>query len=84
MKLVVSPAAARALRKMPRKDADALLTKPETLAASPFGTYPWAKRPVGADAFRVRQGDRCAVYRVDRETQEVVVDHIDHRREVYR
>jgi len=84
MKLVISPAAVKALRKMPRKEADALLTRLEAVSEASFGTHPWARRPLGADGFRIRQGDWRAAYRIDRETQEMMVDHIDHRREVYR
>jgi len=84
MKLIVSPAAIKAFRKMPRKDASALLAKLEMMAAAPFSTYPWVTRLAGSDAFRIRQGEWRAVYRIDRELQEVVVDHVDHRREIYR
>jgi mRNA interferase RelE/StbE len=84
VKLILSPAAVKNLRRMPRKDAAALMKKLETVAVDPFGARPWAKRLAGAAAFRVRQGDWRAVYRIDRETRQVVVDHIDHRREVYR
>ena len=84
MKLIVSRAAAKSLRKMSRKDAEALLAKLDTLAAAPFATHLWALRMKGEDAFRVRQGDWRAVYRIDRETEEVVVDLIDNRREIYR
>lgn len=84
MKLTLTPAAAKALRQMPKTDAAALVEKLETLAAAPFATYPWAKRLVGTKSFRVRQGDWRAIYTVDRATQEVVVIGIANRREVYR
>jgi mRNA-degrading endonuclease RelE of RelBE toxin-antitoxin system len=69
---------------MPPKDSAALMKKLEAVGADPFGARPWAKRLTGTAAFRARQGDWRAVYRIDRETRQVVVDHIDHRREVYR
>jgi mRNA interferase RelE/StbE len=84
MKLMLSPAAARALRGLPGKEAAALLRRLEAVAADPFGDHPWASRLQGGDRFRVRQGDWRAVYRIDRDRQTVLVELVAHRREVYR
>ncbi|MFL5104336.1 MAG: type II toxin-antitoxin system RelE family toxin [Xanthobacteraceae bacterium] len=36
------------------------------------------------DGFRARQGDWRAVYKVDTEYDAVIVERVEHRREVYR
>jgi len=83
VELIYSPAAIRALRSMPGRDAAALVRKLERVAAAPFATYPWAK-PLKGGGYRVRQGDWRAVYNIDRETDTLRVDLIGNRREVYR
>lgn len=84
MKLIFSPAAAKAVTKLPRKEGAGLLEKLQQVAADPLGQYPWAKRLTDQPGFRVRQGDWRAVYRLDHETGEMVVDKIAKRDEVYR
>ncbi len=83
MKLIFVPSAVKALRKMPRKDADALRAKLATMSAAPFSTYPWAKRLTSSAYYRVRQSDWRAVYRIDREAGLVEVIKIGSRREIY-
>lgn len=84
MKLLFSPAAAKALTRMPRKEGGELLAKLQQVAADPAGQYPWAKRLTDQPGFRVRQGDWRAVYRLDHETGEMLVEKIARRDEVYR
>lgn len=84
MKLIFSPGAAKALTKLPRKEGAGLLVKLQQVAADPMGQYPWAKRLTDQPGFRVRQGDWRAVYRLDHETEEMIVDKIAKRDEVYR
>jgi mRNA interferase RelE/StbE len=84
MELRFSPAAARALARMPKRQAGAILRKLKAVAADPFGDHPWAKRLQGEDGFRARQGDWRAVYKVDTEHDTVIVERVEHRREVYR
>jgi mRNA-degrading endonuclease RelE of RelBE toxin-antitoxin system len=84
MELRFSPVAARALRKMPKKDATALFRKLQAVAAEPFGEYPWATRLKHDDTYRARQGDWRAVYKVFTAAGLVIVERIAHRREVYR
>jgi mRNA interferase RelE/StbE len=84
MELIFSPAAAKALTKIPRKEGADLLAKLQQVAAEPMGQYPWAKRLTDQPGFRVRQGDWRAVYRLDHEGGEMVVDKIAKRDEVYR
>ncbi len=84
MKLIFSPAAAKALTKIGRKEGAGLLAKLQQVAADPIGQYPWAKRLTDQPGFRVRQGDWRAVYRLDHGAGEMVVDKIAKRDEVYR
>jgi len=85
MRLVVSPAALKALAALSRRDAAELLAKLEAFAADPFGLHPAAARLKGrTDAVRLRQGDWRAVCRIERSAALVIVEAIAHRREVYR
>ncbi|MFL4969799.1 MAG: type II toxin-antitoxin system RelE family toxin [Xanthobacteraceae bacterium] len=84
MELRFSPAAVRALARMPKREAGAILRKLKAVAAEPFGDHPWAKRLKSEDCFRARQGDWRAVYKVDTEYDAVIVERVEHRREVYR
>jgi mRNA interferase RelE/StbE len=83
MRLILLPDAAKALRRMPRRDADALLARLRAVAADPFGEHPFAKA-FGGGKGRVRQGDWRAVYRLDTGRDEMVVSRVAHRREAYR
>jgi mRNA interferase RelE/StbE len=83
MRLLLSREAVRGLRWLPRRDAEALYTKLEAVAADPMGDHPFAKA-FGGGKGRVRQGDWRALYRVDHDRGEVVVSRIAHRREAYR
>ena len=69
---------------MPKREASAILRKLKAIAAEPFGDHPWAKRLKGEDGFRARQGDWRAVYKVDTGHNAVIVERVEHRREVYR
>jgi mRNA-degrading endonuclease RelE of RelBE toxin-antitoxin system len=84
MRLIVAPAAVKALTRMPSKDAQALLDKLKRVAADPTGSHPFAKRLAGSLGYRIRQGDWRAVYRLDRAENEMVVERIAKRDEVYR
>ena len=83
VKLIIEASAAKALFKMPRKDAAALRNKLEVFAADPYAPQSWAKRLVGVPAVRIRQGDWRAVCRIDGKALVVVVIKIGNRREVY-
>ncbi len=84
MKLILSPAAAKALSTLPRKDASALLAKLRQVAENPMGQYQWAKRLTGQPGFRVRQGDWRAIYSLNYSAGKMVVEKIAKRDEVYR
>ena len=84
MKLVFGPAAQKGLRRVPVKDAAALLAMLKEIAADPFGPHPQAKKLTEHPGFRVRQGEWRAVYRLDRQAGEMLVETVGHRSEVYR
>ena len=84
MRLIFSPSAAKAICKVPAKEAEALLGKLQQVASQPVGVYPWSKRLTNQPGYRVRQGDWRAVYRLDLDADEMIVEKIAKRDEVYR
>ncbi len=84
MRLTYSPAALKAFRRAPAKEIKGLRAKLQIVAADPMTQHPWAKRLTDQPGFRVRQGDWRAVYRLDRKADEMIVDIIAKRDEVYR
>ncbi|MBF0094472.1 MAG: type II toxin-antitoxin system RelE/ParE family toxin [Alphaproteobacteria bacterium] len=84
MRLILTQAAIRALRKLPARDAKALLGMLGEIAADPFGSHAKAKKMTDHPGYRARYGDWRAIYRLDNQTGEMVVDRIGHRSEVYR
>jgi mRNA-degrading endonuclease RelE of RelBE toxin-antitoxin system len=85
MRLIVGKAALRALGTMPTKIALSMMERLRRISADPFTSQPNVERIQGVkDGFRLRQGDWRALYRIDRERDEMLVDRIAHRREVYR
>lgn len=77
-------AAAKALRRLPKHDRDALVEKLEAIAADPQGQHPYVvplKREHGA--FRCEHGSWRALYRIDKQTSTMSVFVVGHRREVY-
>lgn len=83
MALLFSPAATKALTGMPKRERQQLRDRPVAIAAAPRDRHPGVIAMQGAPPgrFRVRQGDWRAVFRIDGE--DVLVDAIGHRREVY-
>lgn len=87
VKLIVSPIAARAMqpKQMPPGDATALLQKLGEFAADPFASHAWALPLVGRpNRARIRQGDWRAVVLIARAENAVIVERVEHRRDVYR
>jgi mRNA interferase RelE/StbE len=83
MRLLLSPAARKELAGLPTRDRSALLAKLRNVADDPFGRNPSAKAMAGG-GYRLKHGAWRALYRIDRDRDEVVVDAVRHRREVYR
>lgn len=70
---------------MPSKAAAAILQRLEMIALDPFAQHGNARPLRGEkDAFRLRQGDWRAVYRVVRQRDEARVVLVDVRESVYR
>jgi mRNA interferase RelE/StbE len=84
MELIFSPAAVKALTKLPAKDAAALMAKLQQVAANPAGQYPWAKRLTAHPGFRIRQGDWRAIYILNFDAGKMTVEKIAKRDEVYK
>jgi mRNA interferase RelE/StbE len=86
MRLVIERAALRRLNDMPRQARENLRRRLDQIAADPFARHAAVKRykEGGQDSFRIRQGQWRAIYKIDREAQEVRVQIIDTRGSVYR
>jgi mRNA-degrading endonuclease RelE of RelBE toxin-antitoxin system len=85
VRLIVSPVAAKDLAALPARDRRALFARVEVFVANPFAVYP-AARPWRShdDRVRIRHGDWRAVCRIDREAETVILERVDHRKEIYR
>jgi mRNA-degrading endonuclease RelE of RelBE toxin-antitoxin system len=85
MLLVLEKAARKGLDKMPPRAASSMLDRLETIAVAPFARHANVKPLVGEkDAFRLRQGDWRAVYRIERTANALRVILVDVRGSVYR
>ena len=85
MRLIVAAGAAKDLAALPARDRRALFARVEAFAADPFAAHP-AARPLRGheDRIRLRHGDWRAICRVDRAAETVILERVEHRREVYR
>ena len=83
MVLLLSPAALKALMGMPKRERAQLKARLDAIAAAPGDQHASVTALQGEPRgrFRVCQGDYRAVFRIDGE--DVIVDRIGHRREVY-
>jgi mRNA-degrading endonuclease RelE of RelBE toxin-antitoxin system len=85
MRLVLTRAAQRGLSKMSPKMRGALVERLEAVAEHPFARHRNVERIKGErDAFRLRQGDWRAKYRIDRDADEMRVLVVESRGSVYR
>jgi mRNA-degrading endonuclease RelE of RelBE toxin-antitoxin system len=85
VRLFVSPGVVKDFAALPVRDRWALFLRVEAFAADPFATHP-AARPLRGheDRVRVRHGDWRAVCRIDRPGGTVILERVEHRREIYR
>ena len=84
MELVLTKQALRRLRDLPPKAREALLERLKSIAADPYATHANVTALKGEkDAFPLRQAGWRALYRVDREAQEVHVAAIEPRGRAY-
>lgn len=85
MRLQIDRRASRELAALPRRDREALLERLRAVASDPFGPHLFV-RPIAGESgvYRLRHGDWRAIYRIDRTLDVMLVEHVAHRREVYR
>jgi mRNA interferase RelE/StbE len=79
--VLVSPAAARDLRKLPPEFRTKIRTAIDGLADEPRAS---AEKLVGQDAYRIRIGEFRVVFLIDDPGRRVLVVRAKHRRDVYR
>lgn len=85
MRLIFERPAVKALRRMPAREATALIARLKRIAGSPFEHHADATSIKGGkDWFRVRHGDWRALYRIERTNQVMYVEHVLHRKDAYR
>ena len=85
MRLVLTRAAQRGLGRISPKLRAALIERLEAIAEQPFAKHRNVERIKGErDAFRLRQGDWRAKYRIDREASEMRILVVEPRGRVYR
>ncbi|MBF4552220.1 plasmid stabilization protein [Pseudoclavibacter sp. RFBJ3] len=80
-RILVLPAAARVIKKLPPEAKRRIQAAVELLAEDP--RPPAAKRLSGRPEWRVRTGDYRVLYRIQDDVLTVVIVHAGHRREVY-
>lgn len=83
MSVVLTRAAIRSLRALPKRDAGQIAARLEAIGAAPSERHPGVTAMQGEPPgrFRVRQGDWRAVFVI--EGDDILVVAIGHRREVY-
>ncbi|GAB3306140.1 type II toxin-antitoxin system RelE family toxin [Pseudoclavibacter terrae] len=79
--VLVLPAAARAIKKLPPEAKRRIQAVVELLAEDP--RPPATKKLTGRPEWRVRTGDYRVLYRIQDDVLTVVIVHAGHRREVY-
>jgi mRNA interferase RelE/StbE len=85
MRLVLTRAAQRGLGRISPKLRAALIERLEAIAEQPFAKHRNVERIKGErDAFRLRQGDWRAKYRIDRKAAVMRVLVVEPRGSVYR
>jgi mRNA interferase RelE/StbE len=86
MRLVIEKAAMRRLNNLPGSARESVRRRLDEIAADPFAKHANVKRykEGGPNSFRLRHGQWRAIYRIDREAQEMQVQIIDTRGSVYR
>lgn len=81
--LSFKPSVEKDLQSIPRSIVSRILDRIDRLPAHP--NPPQSAKLQGAERlYRLRVGDYRIVYEVDRETEQITVHYVRHRREVYR
>jgi mRNA interferase RelE/StbE len=85
MRLIFSEEAARRVGQMQTKQANGIVSRLEAIASNPFANHRNVERLKGhKDWWRLRKGDWRILYFVDRQAQELRVEAVEHRSNVYR
>jgi mRNA interferase RelE/StbE len=85
METVYERQAAKALRRIQPKKAQAIMNAIARIATDPLATHRNVERLAGTKGgYRLRHGDLRAVYRIDRDTATLQVLLIEPRGKVYR
>ncbi len=82
-KVILRPSVEKDLRSIPKPVIGRVVKRLELLADDPFPRQA-LKLEGGEQLYRLRVGDYRLVYAVGRDTKEVIVHYVRHRREVYR
>ncbi len=80
--VLIKSSAVRALEKIPKKIAQQIVKRINSLAHDPRPHG--SEKLSGEEKYRVRQGDYRIVYGIDDKRQIVEVVKLGHRREIYR
>jgi len=79
----LKPAVEKDLRSVPKKNLDRIFERIELLESDPFPRQ--SLKLEGAEQmYRLRVGDYRIIYEVDHTNRQITVQHVRHRREVYR
>ena len=81
-KVVFKASVARDLRSIPNADVQRILTRIDKLADEPRPTD--AKKLVGAEKYRVRQGNYRILYTIEDVIITITVVKTGHRRDIYK
>ena len=85
MDIVFEKQAAKALRRMQRKTANAIMEAIRAIAAEPFARHANVERIKGIkDTFRLRIGDWRALYAINRTAKMLTVQTIKNRGKTYK
>ncbi len=82
-KVVPKPSVEKDLRTLPKTTVVRVLKQIDGLADDPFPRQT-IKLEGGEGLYRIRVGDYRVIYGVDRNTRQVIIHHVRHRREAYR
>ena len=81
--VILKPSVEKDFLSLPKPVVGRVLNRIEELKANPFP--PQSSKLQGAEhLYRIRVGDYPIVYKVDSTAKVVLVQHVRHRREVYR
>jgi mRNA interferase RelE/StbE len=76
--------AEKSLLKIPRKTAELIREKMDTIASDPFGDHPNAKKLQGREGYRLRVGDWRVIYKIQNEQLVIIVLKVASRGKVYK